>query len=506
MVKYIGYIRQSQTHEGTISPDEQRIEIEHWAARPSHEVEIVWLPPDLDWSGKSLDRPSMEKALALLRDGKAEGIVVSKLDRLTRSVGDLSRLIEEMRESTWHIICLDMGGETIDFRTRTGKLMGYMVAMFAEWYRDGTVEEWERHRRHKIFEEGAHWGQVPLGYRRGITTNSAGQEKPGPLVIDEEWAPVVRQAFRRRARGETWAQIAKYLTVQGAPNALARAEAKKSGGNAVGSEWTAAGARSIIVNRVYLGEARAGEFMKTGAHPALVDVGQWRKANRAKGAFPERKRAKTALLGGEGGRGNGGILRCGTCGKTLSHSTSGRTDAKKYFHYRCNNLVCSSRANISAPRVEAYLIEKAIEMSRAFRNASAPVEVEEDATNLEARLAKLEEERDSLESARAAGEVHGAIYWKEASRIEAEIETVAAALERVTVEESQDWRSVAPDDLKAHLFEDVDGRLIARDIHAARMFLRQMLGVATVYPQAGISAGIKDVADRVTINGPKANA
>jgi DNA invertase Pin-like site-specific DNA recombinase len=494
IVKFIGYIRQSQTHEGTISLDEQRTEIEHWARRPGKEVEIVWLQ-DVDWSGKNLERPDIRKALHMLDAGKADGIVVSKLDRLTRNVGDLSRLIEKMKEGGWHIVCLDMGGETVDFASRNGKLMGYMVAMFAEWYRDGTVEEWERHRRHKILHEGAHWGQEPLGFRRGMTTNLAGDAKPGPLVIDREWAPVVREAFRRRARGETWLQIAKYLMANGAPNALARARAKKSGTRAAGSAWTAGGARAMIRNRVYLGEARAGDLVKLGAHPPLIDERLWRKANRAKGSFPERKRAQQALLAGGRGHGNGGILRCGTCGKTLSHSTSGRLGGKKYLSYRCTNYVCPTRANISATRIESYLIEKALEIART----TGSPEMDSDTSHLQAQLLLLEKEREALESTRAQGRIRDQNYWEQASRIDEEIEAAETALREAELDDHYDWRTVPLDELESHLFKQDDDRLVARDVSSARAFLLHTLGSVTVFAQNGISAGVKDVADRVQI-------
>jgi site-specific DNA recombinase len=494
IVKFIGYIRQSQTHEGTISLDEQRTEIEHWARRPGKEVEIDWLQ-DVDWSGKNLDRPEIQKALRMLEAGKADGIVVSKLDRLTRNVGDLSRLIEKMKEGGWSIVCLDMGGETVDFASRNGKLMGYMVAMFAEWYRDGTVEEWERHRRHKILHEGAHWGQEPLGYRRGTTTNSAGDTKPGPLVIDNEWAPVVREAFKRRARGDTWQQIAKYLMVKGAPNAPARAKAKKSGTRAKGSTWTAGGARAMIRNRVYLGEARAGDLVKPSAHRPLINDRLWLKANRVKGSFPERKRAQQALLAGDRGRGNGGILRCGTCGKTLSHSTSGRAGRKKYLSYRCTNYVCPTRANISAPRIESYLIAKAIEMAWA----PGSLEVESDVSQLQDRLLVLEKEREALESTRAKGRIRDESYWEQASRIDEEIDRAEAALREAKLEDHYDWRTVPHDELESHLFQLDGNRLVARDVNSARAFLLQTLGPVTVYAQHGISAGVQDVADRIQI-------
>jgi DNA invertase Pin-like site-specific DNA recombinase len=108
-VKYIGYMRVSRDREGGISADQQRNEIEHWAATPGKEREIIWLPPDTDWSGKSLERPSIQKALKLLRAGQVDGLVVSKLDRLTRSVADLNGLIKEAQAEGWNLVGLDIG-------------------------------------------------------------------------------------------------------------------------------------------------------------------------------------------------------------------------------------------------------------------------------------------------------------------------------------------------------------------------------------------------------------
>ena len=51
----------------------------------------------------------MREALRRLRAGEADGIVVAKLDRLTRSVGDLNALIEEAKAGKWNIVALDLG-------------------------------------------------------------------------------------------------------------------------------------------------------------------------------------------------------------------------------------------------------------------------------------------------------------------------------------------------------------------------------------------------------------
>src|SRR5216684_6272901 len=108
-MRLVAYIRQSREREEGLSPESQRAEIEHWASAPGRGREVEFLPPDLDWSGKSLERPSMREALRRVRVGEADGIVVSKLDRLTRSVGDLNALIGEAKAGRWNIVALDLG-------------------------------------------------------------------------------------------------------------------------------------------------------------------------------------------------------------------------------------------------------------------------------------------------------------------------------------------------------------------------------------------------------------
>jgi Recombinase len=58
--------------------------------------------------------------------------------------------------------------------------------------------------------------------------------------------------------------------------------------------WTVASVGTIIRNRVYLGEARAGKFVNPDAHEPIVTLAEWQAANKARGVHPgarERERA-----------------------------------------------------------------------------------------------------------------------------------------------------------------------------------------------------------------------
>ena len=353
-MRFIGYLRQSKEKEGGLSPESQRADIEHWASAPGKNREIVKWFSDLDISGKSLDRPGIREALDLVRSGKADGIVVSKLDRLTRSVADLNALICEAQgenpdKPNWNLVALDLG---LDLLSTNGKLVAQLVGVISEWTLDRLREETARTIRHKINVDGAHWGAPPLGYKRGRTVNERGQVKPGALVVDEKWATVVQEVFRGRAlpngQRASWGELARYMTEVGAPGIRERANGRK------GTPWRDTSVRSLIENRAYLGEARAAKLVKPYAHPALVDETTFRRANRKDKAHPG-EHGVGPLLGG-------GMLRCGSCGSSLYKS---RMKTGHYF-YRCRAAACKAHTTISARKIEEYLVREAFRRFEPF--------------------------------------------------------------------------------------------------------------------------------------------
>ena len=79
-------------------------------------------------SGKTVDRPELQKMLDYVREGEA--IVVTKLDRLGRSVADLANISKQLDEKGVGLIVIDQG---IDTTTPHGKLMFHMIAAVAEF-------------------------------------------------------------------------------------------------------------------------------------------------------------------------------------------------------------------------------------------------------------------------------------------------------------------------------------------------------------------------------------
>jgi|SRR5215469_9285089 DNA invertase Pin-like site-specific DNA recombinase len=94
----VGYVRVStdkQTDRG-VSLEAQAERIRAMAV--VHNAELIDIIVDGGESAKSLQRPGMDRLLALVGAGKVKAVFVAKLDRLTRSVKDLCELLERFAQ------------------------------------------------------------------------------------------------------------------------------------------------------------------------------------------------------------------------------------------------------------------------------------------------------------------------------------------------------------------------------------------------------------------------
>jgi DNA invertase Pin-like site-specific DNA recombinase len=80
-------------------------------------------------SGSRRERPGLNAAVEAVATGEAHGLVVAKLDRLSRSVAQFANLLERFRARGWGLIILDIG---IDTTTVMGEAMATMAATFAQ--------------------------------------------------------------------------------------------------------------------------------------------------------------------------------------------------------------------------------------------------------------------------------------------------------------------------------------------------------------------------------------
>lgn len=130
-MQVIGYRRVStdEQAENGHGLDAQRTAIEEQAARKGWTVE--WRE-DEGLSGKQIN-PGLREALELLRTKQADALVVTKVDRLARSVVNAADIMQAAQQQGWSLIVLDLG---MDLSTPSGKAMAQMLAVFAELERE----------------------------------------------------------------------------------------------------------------------------------------------------------------------------------------------------------------------------------------------------------------------------------------------------------------------------------------------------------------------------------
>jgi DNA invertase Pin-like site-specific DNA recombinase len=126
--RIVAYTRVSTDEQGVsgLGLAAQRTALEAEIARRG--VPVDWVE-DAGFSAKSLGRPGIQQALDLLAAGKADTLLVAKLDRATRSVGDLVALLEKSRREGWAFVALDVA---MDSSTPAGEATWSMMGVFSQ--------------------------------------------------------------------------------------------------------------------------------------------------------------------------------------------------------------------------------------------------------------------------------------------------------------------------------------------------------------------------------------
>ncbi len=193
-MRVVGYLRVStiEQADSRLGLDAQRSTIQAEADRRGWEV--VWVE-DAGRSGRDLVRPGIERAMELLRSGEAGGLVVAKLDRLSRSLMDFAALMARANREGWRLVALDLG---VDTSSPAGEMVANVMASFAQYERrligQRTREALQARRA----------SGLPLGRPRLLS------------------AETIARIADLRADGLTLRAIAETLTASGVPTAQGR--------------------------------------------------------------------------------------------------------------------------------------------------------------------------------------------------------------------------------------------------------------------------------------------
>ena len=136
-------------------------------------------------------RPGLSQALDLLTAHQADVLVVSSLDRLSRSVRDVLDLADRARREDWALAVLDIA---VDTSAPTGRFLLTVLAALSQLERDLASER----------------------TRQALAARAARGETLGrlPTQATLDAAPVI---VKLRAKGLSWAQVCARLNESGQP-------------------------------------------------------------------------------------------------------------------------------------------------------------------------------------------------------------------------------------------------------------------------------------------------
>lgn len=204
-MKVVGYVRVS-TEEQAVSGqslEAQRAKLEAYARL--YDLELTEIVEDPGESAKSLQRPGLQRCLESLRRGDAQGLLIAKLDRLTRSVADWQTLIdgffgERAGKQLFSV------ADSIDTRTAAGRLVLNVLLSVAQWERE-TIGERTKDALQSKIRKGERCGKVRFGFRLDVDGRT--------LVPHAGEQEALQRVAELRAAGQSLRAIATELTRRG---------------------------------------------------------------------------------------------------------------------------------------------------------------------------------------------------------------------------------------------------------------------------------------------------
>jgi site-specific DNA recombinase len=280
-------------------------------------------------SGGTLERPGLKRLLADIEDGLVDVVIVYKIDRLSRSLMDFSKLVEVFDRNGVTFVSVTQSFNTT---TSMGRLTLNILLSFAQFEREVTGER----IRDKIAasRRKGMWmgGNPPLGY----------VVRDRKLVESPEDAAHVRWVFARFVEIGSGTLLARELAERGVTT---------SRGHRIDKKFI----YRMLNNRVYIGEAVHKGTSYPGEHAAIIDRDVWDKVHLMLTVSPRARGASTraqtpALLKG---------LLFGPDGAAFS-PTHTRKLGRLYRYYVSQSVLKFGKGACPIGRVQAGELEAAV--------------------------------------------------------------------------------------------------------------------------------------------------
>jgi site-specific DNA recombinase len=210
-------------------------------------------------SGGTMERPALQCLLADIKQGLIDIVVVYKVDRLTRSLMDFSKIVEQLDRYGASFVAV-----TQQFNTSTsmGRLTLNVLLSFAQFEREVTTER----IRDKVAasKRKGMWmgGNLPLGY----------EVENRKLLINKEEAKTVRLIYERYLELGSVRLLQEDLDRR---KIRSKIRVSKEGQRSGGRPFSRGALYTLLANPIYVGDIRHGQARYDGLHVAILDRPLW---------------------------------------------------------------------------------------------------------------------------------------------------------------------------------------------------------------------------------------
>ena len=296
-----------------------------------------------------MNRPALKELFADIEAGLIDMVVVYKIDRLSRSLFDFSKIVELFDK---HNVSFVSVTQSFNTSNSSGKLMLNILLSFAQFERELSGER-IRDKFAASLKKGM-WmgGNPPLGY----------DVKDRKLIIDEENAKIVRFIYDKFIQTESYFEVAQILNKAGYKT---RIKTMRNGKTIGGNPFEPKAIARILRNPYYKGCVLHKGNVYSGEHEAIIDEAKWNDAqeifkHHVKPERRGRKAASPSFLKG--------IIYC-SCGALMKQTCTVKRGLK-YRYYTCYNHLkfktCQAeRHTFPAEPIETHIIEEIIKILKS---------------------------------------------------------------------------------------------------------------------------------------------
>src|SRR5277367_1261503 len=301
---------------------------------------------DGGYTGANTERPALQRLLNDVAQGEVDCVVVYKVDRLTRSLLDFSKIVDTLERHGTTFVAVTQQFNTTD---SIGRLTLNILLSFAQFERE-MIAERTRDKMSAARRKGK-WvgGNLILGYDCAA--------EGGALAVNEEEAQRVREIFALYLEYGALRPVVQELAGR---NWRLKVWRTREGRQTGGGRFTKTNLHNLLTNMTYVGRVCYRGEVYPGEQPAIVDNATWNRVQK-----------QLHRNGRSGGSGNGsnkygallkGLVRCHTCNSKMIHTYTLK-GTRVYRYYVCANAHqqgwnrCLTRA-VSASDLENGVVDQ----------------------------------------------------------------------------------------------------------------------------------------------------